>query len=105
MREKVLEERKLEKRKESIRETSGENSYSYHMADEGSACNENEKSYIIASIGGSLLEDLDDALNRIEEGTYGQCVICEKEINSKRLEALPYATLCIECKAQQEREK
>ena len=105
MREQILEELKDEKRKDSLRETSGEHSYSYHMADEGSACNEHEKSYIIASMEGNLLECLDEALDRIDEGSYGKCILCEKDINSKRLDALPYATLCIECKSEQEKEK
>ncbi|MBC8182980.1 TraR/DksA C4-type zinc finger protein [candidate division KSB1 bacterium] len=105
MREQILDDLKAEKRKESLRETSGEHSYSYHMADEGSACNENEKSYIIASMEGNTLEDLDEALNRIDDGSYGKCVLCEKDINSKRLDALPYANLCIECKSEQEKEK
>ncbi len=105
MRAQVLDDLKAEKRKESLRETSGEHSYSFHMADMGSACNENEKSYIIASMEGNTLEDLDEALNRIDDGSYGKCVLCEKEINSKRLDALPFANLCIECKSEQEKEK
>ena len=105
MREQILEELKDEKRKDSLRETSGEHSYSFHMADIGSACNENEKSYIIASMGGNVLECVDEALNKIDEGSYGKCVLCEKDINSKRLDALPYATLCIECKSEQEKDK
>jgi len=105
MRAQILDDLKVEKRKESLRESSGEHSYSYHMADIGSACNENEKSYIIASMEGNVLEDLDEALNRIEDGSYGKCILCEKEINSKRLEALPFSNLCIECKSAQEKEK
>ncbi len=37
------------------------------------------------------------ALKRIDEGTYGTCVACDEPIAAKRLEALPYTTLCIEC--------
>ena len=37
------------------------------------------------------------ALSRIDDGTYGTCRICDEDISPKRLEALPYATRCIDC--------
>ena len=43
------------------------------------------------------LENIGDALKKTSEGTYGVCSNCGKPINPKRLEALPEATLCIEC--------
>lgn len=43
------------------------------------------------------LADVDKALDRIEEGTYGICANCGKAIMPERLEALPYAKLCIDC--------
>lgn len=39
---------------------------------------------------------VENALSRIENGTYGECEVCGKDIEEKRLEALPYATLCME---------
>ncbi|MDN3397138.1 TraR/DksA C4-type zinc finger protein [Psychrobacter sp. APC 3426] len=39
---------------------------------------------------------VENALSRIENGTYGECEVCGKQIEGKRLEALPYATLCME---------
>jgi DnaK suppressor protein len=45
-----------------------------------------------------LLEKIDAALRRIEDGTYGTCVVCGKPIGEERLEAIPYATLCIDDK-------
>ncbi|PYE39628.1 TraR/DksA family transcriptional regulator [Psychrobacter fozii] len=39
---------------------------------------------------------VDNALSRIENGTYGECEVCGKQIEVQRLEALPYATLCME---------
>lgn len=50
-----------------------------------------------------LLQKIDQALGRIEEGEYGRCVLCEEEIGLKRLRARPVATLCIDCKSQQEK--
>lgn len=49
------------------------------------------------------LKKLDEALRRIEDGTFGLCVECEEEIELKRLEARPTATHCVFCKEEQER--
>ncbi len=45
---------------------------------------------------------MDKALNKLEEGTFGECEECGSEIETKRLEARPVATLCIKCKEEQE---
>lgn len=53
-----------------------------------------------------LLTKIDQALDRIEKGTFGICEECGQEIGAKRLEARPVTTMCIECKTdQEEREK
>ena len=44
-----------------------------------------------------LLQMVDSALSRIREGSFGECISCGKEINSKRLEAVPWTRHCIEC--------
>lgn len=44
-----------------------------------------------------LLQMVDGALVRIREGSFGECISCGKEINSKRLEAVPWTRHCIEC--------
>lgn len=44
------------------------------------------------------LEHIEDALARLDEGLYGKCTRCGEEISASRLEALPYAQLCIDCK-------
>jgi len=45
---------------------------------------------------------IDDALDSLEEGTYGICADCSEEISEKRLHALPFASLCVECKSKRE---
>ena len=45
----------------------------------------------------ALLTSVDAALKRINEGTFGQCLNCEQEINAKRLEAIPWVRYCITC--------
>ncbi len=44
-----------------------------------------------------LLQMVENALSRIREGTFGECISCGKDINAKRLEAVPWTRLCIEC--------
>lgn len=50
-----------------------------------------------------LIEEIEAALERIEDGTYGVCSVCGRPIGRERLEAVPYATLCIDDKRLQER--
>jgi DnaK suppressor protein len=52
-----------------------------------------------------LLKKIDEALEKIEQGTYGRCEACGKEIETKRLLARPVTTMCIECKTEQEEEE
>ncbi len=52
-----------------------------------------------------LLKKIEGALNRIANGTYGICELCEEEISMPRLKARPVTTFCIECKTKQEEEE
>jgi RNA polymerase-binding transcription factor DksA len=78
--------------------------YSFHMADVGTDAYEREKAFLFASSEGRLLMDIDDALRKLYRGEYGRCEICEQPIARARLEAMPYARLCLACKEKQERE-
>ncbi|MDO8447054.1 MAG: RNA polymerase-binding protein DksA [Deltaproteobacteria bacterium] len=49
-----------------------------------------------------LIAKVNEAIERIEDGTFGICEVCGEEIGEKRLEARPVTTLCIECKQEQE---
>ncbi|UCE06597.1 MAG: TraR/DksA C4-type zinc finger protein [bacterium] len=102
-REEILEELNDGELKESLKDGPGERSHAFHLADIGSDSNEREKSFMVASIEGGILAQLDEALGRIEEGSYGICAICDEPIHPNRLEAIPYAKLCLECKANEER--
>jgi DnaK suppressor protein len=51
----------------------------------------------------SLLRRVDRALQRLRENKYGQCEECGQDINQERLEALPWATMCVKCQAREER--
>jgi DnaK suppressor protein len=50
-----------------------------------------------------ILEEIEGALRRIDDGTYGTCVVCGRPIGEERLEAVPYATLCIDDRRARER--
>lgn len=87
----------------SQRDAAGDlSAYSVHMADQASDAQEREKAYHMASSEGRLLYHIDEALQRIKEGTYGVCQTCGKKIQSTRLEVVPHARLCIECKKLEE---
>jgi RNA polymerase-binding transcription factor DksA len=49
-----------------------------------------------------LLQEIEDALRRMDEGSWGVCVVCGRAIDDERLEAVPYATLCIDDKRAEE---
>ena len=78
--------------------------YSLHMADHGTDAMEKEKSQLLAQRGSDYIEYLHEAQQRIEEGTFGICRICEGEIGRARLEAVPTATQCISCKSKRDEE-
>lgn len=71
-------------------------------ADAGSASFERETAQSLSNHARRLLSQIDDALRRMEAGTYGTCERCGKPIETERLEALPHATLCMECKRRDE---
>jgi DnaK suppressor protein len=51
----------------------------------------------------NLLRLIDEGLKRMKDGGFGECANCEKEIQQKRLEAVPWAKYCVECQEKQER--
>lgn len=53
----------------------------------------------------NLLRQVQAALQRMRDGTYGLCVGCEKEISSKRLRAVPWAARCVHCQEMEDRSK
>jgi len=63
---------------------------------------EQEMSYILKNRGHKELTAIDEALQKIENNTYGICESCEGKIGLKRLEARPFVKLCINCQTEQE---
>jgi RNA polymerase-binding protein DksA len=81
-------------------EESQESATNDHLADTASVTYDREIDYTLEENSEQLLEEIDRALARMDEGTYGRCVNCGKEIAVERLEAIPYADYCIDCARQ-----
>ncbi|HEU5280171.1 MAG TPA: TraR/DksA C4-type zinc finger protein [Gaiellaceae bacterium] len=80
-----------------------ETAYDNHLADTATETYDRELDYTLEENAEHLLAEIDAALKRIEAGTYGICTNCGKQIPEERLEALPWATLCIDCQRDRER--
>src|SRR5690348_14190032 len=91
--------------KESESENLGELSSSdQHMADVGTETFDREKDLSILEQIEAELADVEHALRRLDDGTYGTCEACGKVIDDARLEALPAARFCLDDQSQAERE-
>ena len=107
-REKILSEVGLlteSTRSASHRTDVDDSTYSLHMADQGTDAQEREKTYLFASREGRYLKYLNRALTMINEGSYGFCTDCGRPIQKKRLELVPTARLCIDCKLKEEKRR
>lgn len=87
---------------EALRQTGGEEAGSLsnvplHPADLGTDTYEQEVATDLLGTERDNLVAVREALDRIEQGTYGRCKNCDREIPKQRLDAVPYATLCIDC--------
>ena len=82
----------------SPREASGDlSAYTVHMADMAADTYERELSMNIVSSEQEILYQIDDALKRLDDGSFGICQQCNQPIAMSRLKAVPYASLCIGC--------
>ena len=71
--------------------------HALHMADVATDMYDREFTLGLASNDRELLYEIDGALGRIKDGTYGICVECKKSIPVTRLKAVPHARLCLKC--------
>lgn len=84
--------------KTTAAESSGDLTYSDHMGELGSSAMEREKAFMFASRDGVYLNQIEKALKRIEDGTFGLCRVCGQEVPVARLEAVPTTEICVPCK-------
>ena len=89
--------------KEEVKEQDESRGYSQHQADEGTDDFGRTLSLELTNKESSVVQKIDTALEKIEEGNYGICEISGEEIPKKRLDAVPYATMTVE--AQEKLEK
>lgn len=96
----ALEQQALKK---SRQESSGDlSNMPIHMADIGSDNYEQEFNLGLIESEDLVLREIEEALERIDDGTYGTCETCSKPIKKARLKAVPHAKCCIECQRAQE---
>lgn len=87
----------------TTKEATGDHSaYSFHMADQGTDAMEREKAFLFASRDEKYIKQIDEALERIENGTFGICRVTGNLIGRERLEAVPTTTISVEAKKAQE---
>ncbi len=84
--------------RENTESSSEESAYSFHMADAGTDAQEREKTYMLLNRTRKFIRYLDNALDRIDNKTYGLCKVTGKKISKGRLEAVPHTQLSIEAK-------
>ena len=75
--------------------------FSVHMADAGTDSHEQEKSFMLMNRESDYFKNLEVALERIEEGTFGVCKLCNNLIPEERMMEVPNATKCVQCKEKQ----
>jgi RNA polymerase-binding protein DksA len=84
-------------------EAGEESAFDNHLADTATETYDRELDYSLEENSEHVLAEIDAALKRIEDGTYGICTNRGEQIPVERLEARPYATLCIDCQRERER--
>lgn len=86
------------------RDASGDiSAFTSHPADISTESDEREKVASLITRETQSLKELDAALERIRDASYGKCDICGGDIPPARLRALPFATLCVKCQAEAEK--
>ena len=103
--------KKLEERQQTLRKAVSRTEEDGRIADQDSAqdiadraANSYTKEFLFSQSNNDrqLLNMVETALQRIREGSFGECINCGNEINSKRLEAVPWTRYCIECQEKKE---
>jgi DnaK suppressor protein len=87
----------------SIEWETEESTLDNHLAETASVTLDREIDYTLEEIDEQVLVAIDEAITRIDTGTYGICQNCGRPVAEERLRAMPWATLCIDCKRLEER--
>jgi DnaK suppressor protein len=73
----------------------------YDSADGGSEAMDREKSFLLLAREDKYIQQIESALEKIKNGSYGICRVCNEEISEERLKAVPTTSVCIKCKTSQ----
>jgi DnaK suppressor protein len=104
--------KRLEERQQALRKTVSRTEEDGRIADQDSAqdiadraASSYTKEFLFSQSNNErqLLQMVETALQRIREGSFGECVGCGNEINARRLEAVPWTRYCIECQEKKEK--
>lgn len=104
--------KRLEERQQSLRKTVSRTEEDGRIADQDSAqdiadraASSYTKEFLFSQSNNDrqLLQMVESALQRIREGSFGECINCGNEINPKRLEAVPWTRFCIACQEKKEK--
>ncbi len=82
--------------------SSGSSAVPSHMADMGSDTFEQDNTILLMNNEGETLNQIEGALERIENGVYGACIECSGKIPKMRLKAIPYTPYCVKCASELE---
>lgn len=109
-----LEQRLLQERERAVKalrqldndddEDGSLTTYPFHLADEGTDTMEQEQEFLLRSVEGRRLYEIDDALRTLykEPERYGKCANCQQEIAVERLDIVPWTKLCLNCQTTEE---
>ena len=95
-------ERLAQDAQESTKATENSKSPQFNSAENASDSYEQDFAFMSMESEEDLLRKVDRALLQVREGQYGECEECQQTINPERLEALPWATMCVKCQALEE---
>lgn len=90
---------------ESLEDSSEESPYDQHMAETAGVTLDREIDLTLQENARASVAQIDRALGKLENGSYERCDKCGKPIGEDRLQAAPFATLCIDCKRLEERNR
>lgn len=114
LRERLLEERERLSREiadldadlaKSLEDSSEESPYDQHMAETAAVTLDREIDLTLQETARAALTQIDRALAKLQTGSYGYCDNCGRPIGDARLEVAPFATLCVDCKRLEERNR
>jgi RNA polymerase-binding transcription factor DksA len=77
--------------------------FTNHMAEAATEESDRESDYFLADNQGRALTEIEEAIRRIDSGNFGDCELCKKPIEAKRLEVIPSARYCLRCQEKAER--